>query len=89
MPPKKTKASPKTRTKFDGSIEQQCQKCQNWKPQLPHYSTVNGNTIVNTCQDCRNNMNAQYQAKKKNVIMGEIELEVAESVDLPSCTYLV
>ena len=89
MPPKKTKASLKTRTTFDGSIEQQYQKYQNWKPQLPHYSAVKGNTIVNTCQDCRNNMNAQYQAKKKNVTMGEVEPEAAESIYLPICTYLI
>jgi hypothetical protein len=66
MPPKKVKAPPATRTAFDGSIEQQCHKCQNWKPQLPDYKAARGNKIVDTCQGCRNDMNALYQAKKNN-----------------------
>jgi hypothetical protein len=81
MPLRKTKPSPITRTTFDGSIEQQCQKCQNWKPQLPYYNAARGDAIVNTCQDCRNSVNARYKAKE-NVIMGEVELEAAESVSL-------
>jgi hypothetical protein len=81
MPPRKTKPSPTTRATFDGSIEQQYQKCQNWKPQLPHYSAARGDAIVNTCQDCRNSVNARYKAKE-NVIMSEVELEAAESVSL-------
>ena len=66
MPPKKAKAPPATRIAFDGSIEQQCQKCQNWKPQLPDFKAARGNKIVDTCQGCRNDINAQYQVKKKN-----------------------
>jgi hypothetical protein len=63
MPPKKVKA---LRTAFDGSIEQQCHKCHSWKPQLPDYTAARGNKIVDTCQSCRNDMNALYQAKKNN-----------------------
>ena len=66
MPPKNVNVPPATKTAFDSSIEQQCQKCHNWKLQLPDFKAARGNKIVDTCQGCRNDMNAQYQAKKKN-----------------------
>jgi hypothetical protein len=80
MPPKKVKAPLTTRIAFDGSIEQQCQKCQNWKPELPDYKGARGNKIVDTCQSCRNVMNAQYQAKNNRSGLTREEDDNAESV---------
>lgn len=52
-----------TRTAADGTLQQQCQKCDRWKPQLPDFKAARGEKIVQTCKSCRDSMKKPYNRK--------------------------
>jgi len=87
MPPK---VSQETRVADDGqTIEQRCNKCQNWKEQLEHFKSARGNKIVATCQKCRDDGEVYDATRARNrSALGRQEAGESSAMGAAGAVYL-